>query len=726
MLNIGRMKMATVQLYRLFMDRVAASAKEDHARFLNLENFLEMGSTGAPVKKEGADEGEDTYERELGERQQERSRGGHGIKDSVAEQFRNIIYDYLPGGYAEGSKEVRELTDNFFAMAKKGFGELIPKLISQKLRASGVEIPKKLEINDDMLYNVIVDAMAYFQEHPDEVKSGIVRAYAKKFEGEGEDKELAVGQAYFRPKVDEAYYTELLKNRESEESEPELEVGDIDTGVLANLEASMDAGRPVTWKWVGIEGGMLRFTLPELYGDRKFIIRLPFDVRYMRPGTYTWRIKQVNKSGAVVEFVEQRAEIFSDYASQVEDVGLGVDQLRTFINNGIINRYISVLRQKSALELVEDFTGQVAVTREGGDKEDDYDFAGEKKTLKARGLKQIKEKGQSVQDRLDELSAQLAITWSGAPAVLERLQSLSASEGRHLAGAVAQSFPPRAEKGKISLPAILATRPVVHMLMDTVFSPTTATGGAGGKAIPWVTLVMDRIRREAVRDPVLLAQFTELAQSKAGRAKAKKAPGTVGVISPTDAPAGVPVPGVTPPTVSDKVAADTQAPSISMTPEAVQAFISSIPATTFRDALYAIRDRIRDIILKSTDPTIQRVRDYRRYTQSYLKKNIEEFTHALVDISERPLDVEGSQYRKNKAREWGISKPLELPLIDPDSPEGQKIIEKQVAAFIPRLIKRMEGPGLSMTASTMDSELLQRVIVRAYHLVTSSTQSVSA
>jgi len=736
MMNIGHMKVAAIRMYNEFLMRVATMEDEGYRRYRGLLDFVSesFDSGDKSIEKSGAEEGEErTEERERGERQQERFVGRRGMGEAFARWFRDMLEDYVPGGYTDdpkatkgmyGSEGVRALTDDFYRLVYKGFSDLLPKMVSQKLKAEKVYDvgPGGIKFTSELINRVITDAVNYFHKNPNEIKSGLIKAYTRKFKDEGdegdvESRDLGVGQAFFKPRVDQEYFKELQKKSEATGEEVELQVGDVDSGVLKNLESVMETGTSeVRWRWRGIdENGMLHFTMPELYGGREFVIRLPVDIENIRPGTYPMRIRSVKKNGAIVEFPEQRQEIHDRYMGQVRREGLGVDQLRSFINNGFINRYVSVLRSEPVEKLIEDFGGQVTIGGEQVGSVDDLAELGEggsgKDIPKARGSEKIERLRQELQEEIDKKTEKVKRRWEDAPALQKMFMSMSSAEGTRIADVVADQFPSESEKGTIGLDSILSTRPVVHFIMRTIMDPTTPMGGRG-KADPWITLTINHIRKNAVHDPVLLKQFTELMRvARTRREKKQMGPGTKKVLETVTPAAPAPAGPMTVQAVEETPVSVAD----------VQAFINSIPENIFRARFNELKKKIQDAMHKaSADPALRKFFDRWRSFKDYKDRGIGRFVNELLYLSELdPSDPEEARYRKERGRAIGVINPEELPPIDPDTDEGRQVLDRQVGAFINRTVKKMQQPGLSVSASMIDPLFLNKIIVRAYHLVTS-------
>jgi hypothetical protein len=768
------MKISTIQIYKNFMARVAADEDIDHLRYKSLENFLGMvGGKGVrPVEgaegdyKPSGDEYDPQEERgrEVARRmdqgrarkQQESFVGQHGMNEQMGMMFSKLLKDYVPGGFladpvkmrgVAGTPEIHDIVKNFYRMAYQNFKKILPKILAKKTKDYHIDRDKAIQFTPEVINTVIADALVYFHKYPDEVKLGLARAYTNKFRADEDESEkkrrLSVGQAFFRPKVDESYYKEVTKNPDVVDDKKD---GDIDTGVLASLQAAKDAGRGVKFKWVGIDdAGVLTFELPDLYGDRKFTILMPPDVtelrpedsKTMRPGTYELTIRDVKKNGAVIEFTAQKDEMLEGYVRQVESKGLGEDQLKKFINNGFINRYATILAAQPLEQFIEDFGGGISIGGEQVSSVQDLADLGtvsaDKEVAKSeRTLSKLEEAELEQEAQQDALTQEVVKKWSADPALQRHFLKMTPDEGHRITQAVASKFPEESEKKAISFSSILATRPVVEYALNYILSesPKEFVGGGGQ---PWLIKLKGFIQRDALKDPVLFKQFAKLMQAQQAAPRKPRTPKS----KPSEAPGvltPVPVPGTVPTGVPIQTAVQAaevaQAPQAVPTPsptvQEVQAFLQALPDTMYRKSLQQFREEILDAVRASaSDPALQKFFEKRRTWLSYLGKQIQRFKDQLIYLSELDLSDPGdAEYYKTQCKKLGVIKPEKLSRnLDEGNPEHAAEIDSQLDAFKSRLVKKTEQPGLAMTASTLDPVMLQRVLTRAHHLVTTGQRS---
>jgi len=753
MLNIGRIKIATIGAYQSFLTRVAALEDEGYKRYLGLMSFLGE-SAEPPTEKTGADystPGPQTYEEELGYRQEQRSRGGLGISKGYAQWFRNLLSSYFPGGFFSdpkktggmfGSKEIYDMTGDFYEIAADDFESVLPKMMSQKInKDQGIDFKvSEIKFDRELIRTVVAKAIEYFNDHPEEIKKGLVRAYSGQFEDETDEEEtdkkkgskLGVAQAFFRPRIDDARFEESLKKSDATGEEPEARRGSVDRGVLDKLEKALTAEKPIKWRWVGVDGDMLTFTLPELEGDRKFTIKLPRDIGGIRSGEYSMRVRRVSGSGAIVEFVDQKRDIQRRYEGQVRSLGMGVDQLKKFIENGFVFRYRNVLFAKPLSELITEFSGQIVISgKRIGDVEDlaTASESGEDIT-EARGTEDTEEAREKLRREEEEKAKSVSRRWWSSPELQKRFLSIEPSDSARIVKVVSDQYPVESDKNVISLDSIIATRPVVNFVMQTILDPTTPMGVAN--ADPWMTITINHLRRDAVREPVLLRQFFELMEvTQTRKEKKTTTPTKSKVITPTapvtpeipETPLAPVAPAVTGPSVPSSVEtreadSSTDAP---IPVAEVQAYINSLSEGSLRSSLSRLKQDLQETIMSlKGEPALDKFFRRKKQFNDYLVRQVIPFVSELLYISELPPD---DLYRKSQAKKIGVLDADELPVIDSETPEGQKEVDRQIKAFITRTVKKMEQPGLSMMASTLSPELMQRVMVRAYHQVTSG-QSV--
>ena len=500
----------------------------DYTRYLQLEGLLggvspdrsgvesdgmsrearEDSGVMGPEIPEGAPESDIELERG----KEKKLKGGGGVASGVSRMFRDMLDDYMPGGYFTWEDYAKRLADDFYKMAYAQFKDLLPKLISSKLKDFNVDRSEgTIETDAETINKVIMDSVVYLHEHPEILKDGLIRAYRRR--EDETNRGVGIADAFFVPRVDEAALAERLKGEGGEG----VKVGDADEEVLDSLK---DRGE-VKWKWRGIdEYGILRFTLPELYGSREFTVKLPPEIQTIKPGTYTFRIKDVvDGRGAVLEFKDQHEAISGNALSSIEEDGLGEDQLRKFINNGVVNKYVTYLRSLPAEKLVEDFLGTFSVgsnqisgaddlaeliKEEGGDSSE---------SSKGRGKEKVKGKYQESVERQREKLRAMMQRWERAPELAKHFMKVTEADGSGIARAVGSRFPRVSEKGVPSLASIFSTSPVVEMVLRYIMSPHMPLAG-GGKSMPWVHFAWEAFKKMALKEPSVRASMEAMVRYK--------------------------------------------------------------------------------------------------------------------------------------------------------------------------------------------------------------------
>jgi hypothetical protein len=239
MFNFGKMKLAVVKIYTDFFLQREAQANENHQRFLALSEFL--GIPAAPskppaAKKAAEDDESRRLDTELEKKKTERQVGQHGMNEAFSRVFKDMIEDYLPGGYFR-DEDVKNIANDFYRMAYARIKEMLPKRLSYKLKEENVTNvnPTEISFSPELINKIITDAVVYFHENPDEIKDGLIRAYSSKSKDE-DDRHLGVAQVFFSPRIDDSTYAEMLKDAEATGEDPDVKPGDVDPGVLENLK----------------------------------------------------------------------------------------------------------------------------------------------------------------------------------------------------------------------------------------------------------------------------------------------------------------------------------------------------------------------------------------------------------------------------------------------------------------------------------------------------------
>jgi hypothetical protein len=680
MFNLGKVKISAINLYNAFMARCAAQTDEDHRRYLLLSEFLDMPNQEQPQQptKTAADPVDPEQER--GEYQRERKKteqfvGQHGMNQAFSQAFINLIEDYLPGGYFWDENNKKIATD-FYRMVYKGFSEILPKMISYKTSKINLKEVKKRnpEISDDKakqeseqffdipensikldpeaINRIITDALIYFSKNPEDLKEGLIKAFSRK-STEEESGKIGIGQVFFVPKKDASEPTEIQDDSDKSENRG---FQDIDNNVIDNLE-DRDF---VKWTWKGLdENGTLSFTLPDLYGDRIFTVKLPADVKNIRPGTYTFKIKASKRKGVILDFVEQRNEMLDDTLESLDMAGFGVDQLKKFINNGIISKYNTVLRAKPIESLFEDLGGAVFISGHQIGSVNDLAELGDEdlRTQGARGKEKTEEaRRKNLEKEHDKIKA-VVDRWG--PVLGKHFLQVRQDEGSRMAQAISAHFPERSDKKIPSLQSIQETRPVVQMVLSTIMSPATPLGS--GNSDPWIYAVKNQFDRAAIENPILKEQIALLIHNQ--KAKQTKTPENVTqTYEPVD---------------------DAE----------IRQYVKNIPTSTWRMNLLRLRDEIKDIMQTKmrSDPALKKFFERRRTFNEYISKDLED---QVVTI-------------------------MEEQKLDPTKAEDMKTLDKFMQEFINSTVKRMETPSSMSTEASLTPELFSSLMKQAYCIANS-------
>lgn len=600
-----------------------SSDEADYRRYLLLADLLGgpiEGSADRMSREADAFQGVDPAETdiELERSKEKKLKGGGGVSSGVSRMFMDILKPYVPGGYFTWEKYAKDLADKFYEMAYAQFQDLLPKLITSKLKTFNIDRSEgSIDMGPEAMNKVIMDSLVYLHENPDKLKDGLVRAYRRR--EDEENRGIGIADAFFVPRLSQAEIDERLK------TEPDYEgkVGDTDEEVLDNLK---DRGE-VTWKWRGInEYGVLTFTLPELYGSREFTVKLPPEIQTIKPGKYTFRVKDVvDGRGAVLEFKDQHESISGNALVKIEEDGLGEDQLRKFINNGILNRYITFLRSQPAEKLAEDYLGTFTV---GSDRitgaEDLAELikseGGEEESSKGRGKEKVKEKYQESLTRQQEKLKAMVQRWQRAPEVAKHFMKVSEADGAQIARMVASKFPAFSEKGVPSLPSLLATAPVVEMILRYIMSPHMPLGG-GGKSQPWVHFAWEAFQKMALTNPSIRQGVEAMIRGKR----------------------------------------KDQAPDMPVSDEEVSGFLSAIPQNTYSARFLELREKISKVITESRGaPELKKFFERREVFQSYIQNQlldaVEQFVKENALSVDNPEDLAKIEKFRDKYIQRAVSK----------------------------------------------------------------------
>jgi hypothetical protein len=456
------------------------------------------------------------------------------IAAQINTMFKAVVERYFPSSYFDREGYAKNSADTFYQMAYRGFLKKIQKDMSDRLKDYGIP-GANIQLNPEVLYDIILDSLTWLHQHPSEIKLGLINAVSsaesaeelpenespdeeeridtklltpeeqkvkEKKEKEEEKKPLGEAQAFFKPRYDEGEFnTRIEQGEDVGKASPRK----IDLDVVNNLRGRYE----IKWRWKDmVEGKILHFTLPELYGDRVFTIQVPSAIRDISPGEYTFRIKSVKEGrGAIVEFIEQKVKLHEDKLKMIRTPrkgGLGPDQLKKFIDNGIIGKYRMYLWKMPIGELIQKYSGLMTI---GGNQIgsvsdlEELSGLGEESTYqsKGRGGEEVRAlKQESVEAERAKIDA-LITRWSNSPEVAQRILQVPEEDGSRITQMIASKFPFMSDKNSPSFPSIMATQPVVAMVLSHIMSPTTPLTG-GGKASPWIHLALDEFGEMALSE----------------------------------------------------------------------------------------------------------------------------------------------------------------------------------------------------------------------------------
>lgn len=550
-----------------------SSEDADYRRYLNLNSLMEMlgisdedPGAGAPgnVNKVAAYVPEDdsgsyeTYQDVGEERGQELEKGDFGggekydkgprqrsvsegyvppeVQQGINQMFIKMARPYFPGGFFQRDESAKRISSDFFRMAFQRFSQKLRMEVSKKLKK--YNIPEaSIQFTPDMLYEIIMDALQYMNEHPADLKEGLIRAYtgdssvdvedstsdsedidseeedtSKKKKREDYKKDLGEAQAFFVPRFDEGAFKERIDKGD------EVKADDVDPDVVDNLKGRHE----IKWNWKDVdEHKILHFTLPELYGDREFTVKLPAGIRDIDPGQYTFRIKSVRDGkGVVIEFLEQKVGLHQDKLDMIRAPrrgGLGPDQLKKFITN-IVDKYYNYLARMPLGNLIEKYKGELSI---GGDQInsvadlDELSGLGEQSFAlsKGRGSEEVKKKRE--ESRAELLAKIEAVKDRWIPEISRQILKVPEADGAKITKLIASKFPPSSLKATPSFASILGTQPVVENVLSHIMSPTTPLAG-GGRGGPWMHFAMEDFGEMALKNPSIRGEVEKMVRIKRG------------------------------------------------------------------------------------------------------------------------------------------------------------------------------------------------------------------
>jgi len=693
MFNVGRMKIATISLYKSFLSRCADEMEDNYWRYVSLMDFLGMPFESSKEKsfitKESAegDKSDEERRKELEERKKSeeskiKSLVGIGrLGQEFSKRFIHEMEEYLPGGFFS-KEQNRKIAENVYRMMYAQFQDILPKLIKTKLNElrgklegdiESIEGPIKfsdIDFGPETMNKVITDAFFDVIEDPNKIVDGLVRVY-KRFgkKDEGDDiVGMPIARGLFKPRYSATTFPERVE--EGIGSEGGGSSGVIRKKMDHEVIDRLNGEEYVKWRWLGIdEDGFIHFSLPALYGDREFTIKKPDDIRPIHSGEYTFRILRSDKNGVFVEFVEQKRAILRGDLLSIEGVGLTEEQLRQFIDNNIVNRYLSKLRAMPASKVIEEFTGKVITTPgvqelEEGEGEETVEDRAESDASKTR----------AIVDR-----------WSRTPMLQAMHLQMDARDSSHISEAVSQQFPERSSKSKISLQSVLETQPVVRMVMDTIVFPRVVKKGERIKEESWRVTVVKKIQELALDNPIVRDQINFLIH--------KERVGTVPVVSGGRSEAVIPA-------YSD---------------QDIIKYISKINPNNLK----RLREEIKSKMLGLRgDPVLQKFFQRREQFEDYIDRFREDFVEKVIEVSQ----IADPDKKKEEAKKLHISVPP-IP-IDVNTKKGEKILHEQIQGFISRRVRQMSAPDIVRVAF-MSPDIVGRLIHRARGMVMESTMKGS-
>ena len=552
----GSLVYKTVSLYKNFLDscglRFAADTEEEMRDKKNL----------AKLEKQRAYKNKQT---EI------------GIADEEKEGFNSWAEKFFKKRGVKTNGSSKGEFKNFANYVHSNLSRNIPKIISEKVKEEyGLNIaPKNLNIDKEKYREaLLVGLFKFLENNPDKIDDALVKAHVSKdqlaridrrtgkpVEESLEDsekrnmdiEELGFAQSYFVPKADEMT---LKKLGEKGVDISEMKIGSVDKYALAVLKEKI--GKNIKWKFKGFDENRIDFTLPELFGDRKFVITLPFDVAQIRDpevredlkdafkeGTYNFRVKNVGKNGAILQFVEQGDLLKKRILPTLQLVGLDKREISNFINT-IAYMYRDSFKSLSLEEIGETFgkgfelkpglvseANNIAELIEMGDKGDLEKLREQEEDPKAeRGVEEAVKKVEESKGL--EHSKQLASVQA-----LSRLQALQiqlAKKGdndsfRELIGHILDYLPNTVQKrgGRLGIVSLLQTKPISsYLLKNIIFDKHTPTEVSGGGSQPWIRLAENWLKNEAHTDPKIRKLVSDyvylLAREPKKKPKDKKSP----------------------------------------------------------------------------------------------------------------------------------------------------------------------------------------------------------
>lgn len=429
---------------------------------------------------------------------------------SINKLFKDIIEEYFPGGFFKWEDHAKEIINKFHSIAYNIVRKYLPKKLFDKIK--DLDLPQifsesDIKIDDELINRIVLDSIVNLNENPDLLKEYLIRTLHG---GREDDVTIKVGDVFFIPKIGHEELEEVRNIR------PDAKVGEIDSRVLDRLEGLKE----IKWTWKGIdENGFLKFTLPELYGERIFSVRLPKEVPTIKPGTYTFNVKKIiPKKGVVLNLKEQTDQIKKISLDTISEEGMGKDQLINFIYKAVIGFLNEYITKRPVEKVLEDLAGTVSIKGEQiSSVEDLAELSGlgekeeERKIIKKREEEVKKYYEESLEEERKKLQ-EMMNRWFKAPEVVRFFSKQQERGSEKVVKAVAEKFPEKSEKKVVSLASVIQTRPVVEMVLRYIMSPHTPP--ATQRKAPWITLAWDSFKKMALNNPTVKESIKALIKGK--------------------------------------------------------------------------------------------------------------------------------------------------------------------------------------------------------------------
>lgn len=600
---------STISNFRDFYFKEAQKEDDARKRFKSLAGLLEM-----PAKEKEAAK-EDEEEREKAK--QERLRGGKGLQKAFGRSFRDLIEDFLPGGYFTWNEYARDLSNDFYRRSYAQINKTLPKRLSEKLKGDKItDVPaSEIKLDPETTNKIITDMVLYFHEHPQDIKDVLIKSFSKRERAEdevpGKKSEIGVARTFFVPRINEKAYNKLKAEAKKEGEELKVKPGDPDEKVLNSLEK----GDTIEWKWKGIdERGILHFTLPNLFGSRVFTTKLPSDIKNIRSGTYTFKVHDVTDRGAILEFVEQRKDIHEDTLESIEESGLGKDQLSNLID-AMVDKYTWILDKMGTEKLIEDLAGKITLRGEQvGSVEDIVELKELGKIPKVKKLLRGEEKIEKARrEKLEERQKKIkSVIDRWGPDLAQYFLSMPEDMGQNIVKAVAEQYPEHPEKKVPSLQSILQTRPVVEMVMRTIISPATPL--SSGKSDPWARIAGENFKKMAVQNPSVKIDMQNLIRSDIAKKKLKAGE----KVDPRD---------------------------IEVTGKDIRDYLENLSSVHYINHWTRLKESLQKTIMDMKNhPALKKFFDRKRYWESYIRKDLESFIEGKLE--EEPVEIDEKKGKK--------------------------------------------------------------------------------